>query len=147
MLLAKTEYYTAKVVSVADGDTITVLTTDFERFKVRFYGVDSPERKQPYGEEARTYLDELIYGKTVELEVQNLDRYSRYVSLVYFDNQLVNNLMVAEGYAWIYKTYCKQKDICQMFEKSEIQARKEKKGLWADKSPIAPWDWRKPKGS
>jgi micrococcal nuclease len=147
MLLAKTEHYTGNVVSVADGDTFTILTSDFERFKVRLYGVDSPEKKQPYGVDARQYLDDLLYGKTVELEVKYIDMYSRYVSLVYIDNQLVNNLVIAEGYAWIYKTYCKQKDICQMFEKSEIQARKEKKGLWVDKSPIAPWDWRNPKDS
>jgi endonuclease YncB( thermonuclease family) len=59
-LWAQEERYRGEVVSVADGDTITVLTTDFERIKVRLYGVDCPEKGQPFGQEAKAYLNSLV---------------------------------------------------------------------------------------
>jgi len=36
-----------RVVGVADGDTITVLDATKEQHKIRFAGIDAPERKQP----------------------------------------------------------------------------------------------------
>lgn len=39
------------VVSVHDGDTITVLAAGNEQIKVRLEGIDAPELKQPLGEQ------------------------------------------------------------------------------------------------
>jgi endonuclease YncB( thermonuclease family) len=147
MLLSQNEHYTGEVVVVSDGDTITVLTTDFERIKVRFYGVDSPEKGQPYGDQAKNFLNGVLYGKTVEVEVKDIDRYSRYVGLVKLNGEMVNKLMVEAGYAWTYPYYCKDKSVCQVFKSSEDKARREKKGLWEDPSPVAPWEWRRSKNS
>lgn len=54
--------FTGKVVVVTDGDTVTVLN-DKEQVKVRFDGIDAPERKQPFGTKARQYVADLCFGK------------------------------------------------------------------------------------
>lgn len=51
--------------------------------------------------------------------------------------------MVQAGYAWHYKAYSKDK----RFALAEQQARQKKTGLWSDKNPIAPWDYRRGKTS
>ena len=43
-----------KVISVTDGDTIRILTPEREQIKIRLYGIDAPEKKQPYGTAAKT---------------------------------------------------------------------------------------------
>ena len=142
-LWAQEERYRGEVVSVADGDTITVLTTDFERIKVRFYGIDCPEKGQPFGQEAKAYLNSLVYGKTVDVEVLDTDRYSRFVGLVSLNGVEVNKLMVSEGWAWTYTFYCKVEGLCRELQASEKRARGQKKGLWSDPESIPPWEWRK----
>ncbi|MDR2199323.1 MAG: thermonuclease family protein [Deltaproteobacteria bacterium] len=146
-LPAENESYVGEVVSVADGDTVTVLTSDFERIKVRFYGLDCPENGQPYGGEAKKYLNGLLYGKRVEVEVLDVDRYSRYVGLVRLDGELVNALLIAGGHAWTYAAYCKEKDLCRNFKALEDKARAAKLGLWGDPAAVPPWEWRKSKRS
>jgi len=41
--------------------------------------------------------------------------------------------------AWHYKQYSKDRELAS----AEVVARKERLSLWADKSPVAPWEWRK----
>jgi len=57
-----------KVISVYDGDTLTVSNLDNQKVKIRLYGIDAPElKKQPYGRASRDYLQRLILNKTVEV--------------------------------------------------------------------------------
>ena len=55
--------FSAKVVKVSDGDTITVLTQNKESIKVRLYGIDAPETKQDFGKASKQYLSSLIAGR------------------------------------------------------------------------------------
>ena len=41
--------------------------------------------------------------------------------------------------AWHYKQYSKDRELAS----AEVVARKERLSLWDDKSPVAPWEWRK----
>ena len=41
--------FSAKVIKISDGDTITILQ-DKEQTKVRLYGIDAPEKKQDYNQ-------------------------------------------------------------------------------------------------
>ena len=47
--------FTAKCVRVADGDTITVLTSDQEQIKIRLQGIDCPEGGQAFGKKAKQF--------------------------------------------------------------------------------------------
>ncbi|MDR2141842.1 MAG: thermonuclease family protein [Deltaproteobacteria bacterium] len=137
------ELYTGQVVNVLDGDTITLLTTDYEQLRVRFYGVDAPEKNQAFGPQSREALQNLIGGRNVTVEVVDTDRYSRQVGLVRQDGHLINQVMVAGGWAWVYPQYCKLARLCPGLVAAEKQARSQGLGLWSDQNPIPPWQWRR----
>jgi endonuclease YncB( thermonuclease family) len=141
--LEANDHYRGQVISVQDGDTITVRTEDFEQLRVRFYGIDCPEKKQAYGDEAKNYLYGLVYGKTVDLEVVDIDRYSRYVAIVRLGDVIINVVMVREGYAWLYEAYCKEPNLCNLITQAENEAKSQNKGLWQDTSPLEPWNYRR----
>jgi len=63
-----------RVVSIADGDTFTLLTADKQQIRIRLAEIDTPESGQPYGNRAKQALSQLVFGKDVRVEVQTIDR-------------------------------------------------------------------------
>ena len=126
-----------KVVKVADGDTITILTDSKEQVKIRLFGIDAPEKKQAYGEKSREFLSSLIAGKIVNIKEKHTDRYGRTVGVVYYNNTDINKKMVENGYAWAYTRYSKD------YVSEHNKARASKFGRWADPNPIEPQDFRR----
>lgn len=92
--------WTAKVVNVTDGDTIKVYNADLGQVKIRLYGIDTPEKRQPYGKAAGKYLASLIAGATVEVESVTKDRYGRTVGIVWDSETNISRWykMVMPGY-------------------------------------------------
>jgi len=131
----------AKLVSVSDGDTITVLHSGAEE-RIRLYGIDTPEKNQEYGQQAKALTSALIAGRNIDVKTVTVDQYGRTVGLVTIDGQSLNELIVQNGYAWVYKQYC-TKRICHDWKKLEKEARQQKKGLWAGSDIVPPWEWRK----
>ena len=125
-----------KVVSIHDGDTITVLQGK-QQIKVRLFGIDAPELKQPYGKKSKQFLANLIAGEVVEVEGNGEDRYKRTIGTIYLNGADINAQMVENGYAWAYRKFSKK------YTLQESQAKKQRLGLWRDKEPIPPWEWRK----
>ncbi len=89
---------------------------------------------------------EQVGGKSVRIVTHGEDRYDRTIGEVYVAGEKpedseknVNATRVADGFAWHYVQYAPDSKELAAAEKT---ARKEKNGLWADRSPIAPWDWR-----
>ena len=130
----------ANVISVADGDTITVLYND-QKKEIRLYGIDCPEKGQSHGEQAKALTTALVAGRNVEVEQKDVDRYGRIVGLVTVDGQGISELIVQNGYAWVYTKYCKEK-FCADWVKLEGVARQQKKGMWSDSVAVPPWEWR-----
>ena len=126
-----------KVIKVADGDTITILTDSKEQVKIRLFGIDAPKKKQAYGEKSREFLSSLIAGKIVNIKEKHTDRYGRTVGVVYYNNTDINKKMVENGYAWAYTRYSKD------YVSEHNKARASKFGLWADPNPIEPQDFRR----
>jgi len=118
----------AKVVSVADGDTITVVHNGQQKI-IRLYGIDCPEKGQSHGEQAKALASALVAGRNVEVEQKDIDRYGRVVGLVKVDGQSLSELIVQNGYAWVYPKYCKEK-FCTDWSKQVGVARQQKKGMW-----------------
>ena len=130
-----------KVVAVQDGDTITVLR-DKDPIKVRLYGIDCPEKRQAFGTKAKQFTSELAFGKVVDVETVDVDRYGRTVGIVSLaDGTVVNQEIIRVGFAWVYAHYCK-KPICLEWKRLEGEAGAEKQGLWKDENPLPPWEWR-----
>jgi micrococcal nuclease len=131
-----------KVVGVTDGDTITVLQ-EKNPIKVRLYGIDCPEKRQAFGTRAKQFTSDLVFGKMVDVETVDVDRYKRTVGIVRLpDGTVVNQEIIRAGYAWVYARYCK-KSICLEWKTLESEAASEKRGLWKDEKPVPPWEWRR----
>lgn len=132
-----------RVVSVHDGDTLTLLDNSKRQIKIRLAEIDAPESHQPYGSRSKQELSGLAFGRPAAVQVQDIDRYGRTVGRITVDGVDVNAEMVRRGAAWVYRKYAKDQSLFTM----EKEARDAKAGLWAlpesDKMP--PWEWRKMK--
>lgn len=144
LLLATTPTLAAtlsgKVVSVADGDTITILTPDKEQVKIRLVEIDAPEKDQPYGQKSKQSLSDMVFGKDVSVEWNKTDKYKRTLGRVFVGDTDVNLQQVKNGAAWAYTQYLTDDRI----RKAEDEARAAKVGLWALQADqiMPPWEWR-----
>jgi len=129
---------TGIVVRVVDGDTIVVGTN-----RVRLAAIDTPERRQAYGQAAKDALAEKAEGVEVVVRCSSRDRYGRIVGTVYADGRNLNRELVAEGHAWCHPTYCTDTSLLQLQESAALR----RLGLWASASPVAPWEFRERKTS
>lgn len=122
----------ARVVNVIDGDTIDV-DLDGASYRVRYIGVDTPERDEPYYQEATDFNRKLLAGDNVILvrDVSETDQYGRLLRYVYLpDGTFVNAELIQEGYARIV-TF--PPDVAQTDYFTELQAgaREAERGLWS----------------
>jgi len=129
---------TATVTRVIDGDTINVFLNGNE-FTVRYIGIDTPETVDPnrpdgcYGEEASARNKELVLGKAVGLErdVSETDDFGRLLRYVWIDRQMVNALLVRDGYAKAETDFpeVKHRDV---FLELQTAAQEAGRGLWGE---------------
>ena len=169
LMLAPTlfaEEIAGRVVRVADGDTITVLaapggtcsvassnrrrdgvlvggiqrsdSAPAVEHKIRLHGIDAPERGQAFGNAAKNHLSSLVVGRNVRVKWKSRDEYGRILGVVYLNDRDVNLEMLKAGFAWHYKRF----DSTPAYARAESEARTAKKGLWADKNPIRPEQFR-----
>ena len=130
-----------KVVHIADGDTLTVLTSSNQQVKIRLAGIDTPEKAQPFGNKAKQALAALAFQKYVTVDVETKDRYGRSVGKITVNGTDVNAELVKLGMAWVYRKYTNDQKLYAL----EAEAKQAKRGLWATEHPIEPWLWRKGK--
>lgn len=129
-----------RVVGLADGDTLTLLTPERRQVRVRLGEIDTPESRQPYGTRARQTLSDLVFGKDARVVVQDTDRYGRTVGRVYAGSVDVNAEMVRQGAAWVYRQYSRDASLLQL----EAEAKAARRGLWGlpEAERMPPWEWR-----
>ena len=106
--------------------------------KVRLAGIDAPELGQAFGQAAKQRISELAFSRAVEIIISGTDRYGRTLGRVEIDGQDVNRQMIADGLAWHYTRYSKAEPLAA----AEREARAAGRGLWADREPVPPWEWR-----
>lgn len=130
--------FSGRVVRVRDGDSLVVLG-EGAPVEVRLDGVDAPELVQAFGGRAKRCVAELAFGKPVRLEIRGRDKYDRELAEVFLaDGRSLNRELVSAGCAWWFRRYSTDRDL----EARELQARTERRGLWADPDPVPPWDFR-----
>lgn len=138
--------YTGTVSKVYDGDTLHVIDGDGAKHKIRMAYIDAPEMKQAYGTHSRDNLRAAAEGRKVSVRVFDTDRYQREVAQVSVGKTDLNLMQVQDGAAWHYKSYAKeQQDKADFadYADAQIQAERERKGLWKAKNPQAPWAYRR----
>jgi endonuclease YncB( thermonuclease family) len=145
---------TGRAVGVTDGDTITVLDASGIRHKVRLAGIDAPERGQPGGFRSKESLSRLVFEQQVRVEGAANERDGLLVGKVWvappdcpscgmtLDAGLAQ---ITTGRAWWFRRQAKERspDDQRRYEFAEQEARAKKVGLWRERDPVPPWEWRK----
>ncbi|HKP46375.1 MAG TPA: thermonuclease family protein [Pyrinomonadaceae bacterium] len=133
----------AKVIEVESGNSFVV--TNINRpLKIRLKAVAPPDSRQPYSEASREHLKSLILNQTVMVEYTHLT--SGYLEARVFLNGVdVGSQMLRDGVAWFDRSlqYTLRDSDREVYAQCEQMARTEKRGLWQDANPVAPWDFRK----
>ena len=133
-----------RVVSVADGDTLTVLDASNRQHRVRLNGIDAPETKQAFSQVSKRNLSTLVFGKDVVVTWQKTDQYGRLVGTVHLGTSDTSLEQLRAGLAWYFRRY--ERDVAPnlrpVYEAAEAEARAAKRGLWQDTAPQPPWAFR-----
>lgn len=154
-LPASADILSGRVIGVSDGDTITIVDVDHTQYKIRLSGIDAPEKKQAFGQRSREYLSRLVFGKQVAIEWHKTDRYKRIIGKVLVADPACTKAdcpktfdaclsQISVGLSWWYRQYAKDQlpEDRQRYELAESTARARKIGLWIDKEPTPPWEFR-----
>lgn len=131
------------VVAISDGDTLTARCGTpgaHDRIKVRIAAIDAPERRQAFGQKARQNLAQLCLKRQATLRPIEEDSYGRTVANVRCGSTDVASAQVSAGLAWVYTPYAEHHPHLAPLQR---QARADGKGLWSQKRPLAPWDYRR----
>jgi len=139
-LAADHTQFTAPVIFVADGVTLTVLAK--QQIKIRLYGIDCQERGLEFWSRAKQTTSDIVFGKTVTVQPMDTDYDGRTAAVVFMPGgHSLNEHLVREGLAWVSQKYCTQENICAPLRNLEKTAKAQKRGLWADKTSVAPQEW------
>jgi micrococcal nuclease len=125
------------VVNVIDGDTVD-LQINAALQRIRLAEIDAPEKNQLWGSESREALEKKILDRSVRVVVTDVDRYGRNIGTIFFGKTSINQVMVLEGHAWVYRHYSNDQELIDL----EEMARTDKVGLWSRTNPMPPWQWR-----
>lgn len=117
------ERITVNISRVIDGDTFQDQTPT----SYRLLGINTPEKKMPYYEEAKDFLKQ-YENKTVEVEFHGADKYNRILGYVFYNNELINKKILEKGLGNLY-VYEKDEHF-QELEKAEKYARDNELGIW-----------------
>jgi endonuclease YncB( thermonuclease family) len=158
--------FVGRVVGVTDGDTITVLDRGNSQHTIRMAYIDAPETTchankpsayddacidhgQPFAKASKKALSNMVYAQEVSVSVLPGSSYGREIGTVYVYNHgnllNVNYEMVKSGMAWFYRYYAKKQlgsSDFEAFSQAESHAQATGMGLWKDKNPTPPWDYR-----
>ena len=131
----------ARMCRVVDGDTLVVRVRGKEH-RIRLYGIDAPERGQPYYKEAKDYLESIVDEQAGLYKMVREKSYRRTVAIVYSGinrDESLNIQMLRSGYAY----YCPYSGHLNGGEEALQEAKWEKRGMWASESQLQkPWDYR-----
>ena len=130
------------VVAISDGDTLTVrcgTPGNYHPVKVRIAAIDAPESRQAFGQKSRQNLAQLCFKKQATLQTVDTDSYGRTVANVRCGGTDAAAAQVRAGLAWVYTPYAHNHPHLAPLQGL---ARASGTGLWSQKRPLAPWDYR-----
>jgi micrococcal nuclease len=129
--------FTGRVVSVADGDSLT-LRNGTREIQVRLWGIDAPEHGQPWSKRAREALAARALRRDARVVERGIDAYGRTLARVSVDGTDLAEAQLRDGWAWVFRRYTDDPGFVAL----EADARASRRGLWADRDPEPPWRFR-----
>jgi endonuclease YncB( thermonuclease family) len=139
LTVATERTFSATVIGISDGDTITVLRDQIP-VTIRLEGIDCPENGQAYGRRAKQFTSDALFSRTVTVLPKERDRYGRLVARVLIGDMDISLALVRAGYAWHFRQYSTDENLAT----AEREARSARRGLWQDSNAVAPWEFRRP---
>lgn len=130
------------VIAISDGDTLTVrcgASSAERRVKVRIAAIDAPESRQAFGQKSRQSLSRLCMQRHATLRPVEKDSYGRTVAHVRCGATDVAAAQVRAGLAWVYTPHAGRYPHLAALQR---QARASNTGLWSQRRPLAPWEYR-----
>lgn len=135
------DYIIGKVIGIIDGDTYDLLINENQTVRIRMEGIDAPEKGMPYYQVAKKHLSDLCCNKElIFVQTQKSDSNNRLIGFSYLDTGVeLSHEMVKVGLAWHFKKFNNDEDLADL----ELDAKKNKRGLWQNDDPMSPWENRK----
>ena len=138
------ETLAGRVVSIVDGDTLTLADTRNFPHTIRLLGIDAPELAQDYGQAARTTLSALAANQDAAADCRLIDQQLRTLCVVTIGGVDVGLEQIRRGSAWWYPPHNAPLSAKERadYEQAEFMAKIHRLGLWNSKNPTPPRDWR-----
>jgi micrococcal nuclease len=129
---------TARVVSVIDGNTLEIQSSENGLQRLVLEGIDCPELEQEFGIEAKAFLEKLVLRKQVQVSFRGKDRTGNYIAVVLVDDDDLRIELLKGGFAWTM-----EKNPSSDLESYRYWAQQKERGLWKTKNPTPPWTFRR----
>ena len=142
-LLARAATLQARVIEVESGNTLVVSSIN-RALRIKLKAVAPPEVNQPFSEAAREHLKSLVIDKVVAVEYTHLADGYLYARVM-LDGIDIGSQMLRDGVAWYDRAddHGLNEIDRNLYAQCEQAARDEKRGLWQEQSPVAPWEYRR----
>lgn len=133
-----------KVIEVNSGDVITIFNLN-RPVRVKLVGVDAPEMNQAFGDVAKKHLTDLVFDRAVLVQYSGISSDSSLTGRVLLNDADIGAQMIRDGVAWFDPNESDRLAATdrEVYQQSEQAARNERRGLWQQASPTAPWDYVK----
>jgi len=130
--------FLARVITVHEGDRLTI-HHDGRSETIYLKDIDCPELKQAYGKQAKQAITAYVGGRDVVVRALKRSRNGvGTAEILLQDGRNVGHELLKEGLAWARPDGGQN----QSLEEMEQLAKAERKGLWSDPNPVAPWKWK-----
>lgn len=120
--------FSAKVTGVQSGDSLVVQEGE-KTHLIRLYGISGPKKKERFYKKAKEYLEEVSFGKRVQVEIIAFSKGAKKYAIVRLGSKILNQEMVQQGLATVQEEACVL-PICQELKKAQQEARARRKGIW-----------------
>lgn len=136
--------FTATLIRVIDGDSLIVRDRSGKKHRLRLAGIDAPESRQTGGQAATKKLRKILGRERLRVSSGKTDRYKRLIAHIRVGDQDVSLLMLSAGMAWFYRRFERELPLArrQIYDLAENRAKAGGRGLWANKAPTPPWEFR-----
>ncbi len=133
-----------KVIEVNSGDVITIFNLN-RPVRVKILGVDAPEMNQAFGDVAKQHLSDLVFDKPVLVNYSGISADSSLTGRVLLNDADIGAQMIRDGAAWFDVNNGDRLDATNrdIYQQSELAAKSERRGLWQEANPVAPWEFVK----
>ena len=135
--------FQATSIAPIDGDSLKATLIDGSQVEIRLASIDAPELKQTFGQPAKAHLQSLTVNRPATFFQTDTDRYGRTVAFMFVrtpqgQELSINAQMLVDGLAWHSISFSSDATLTRL----EEDARLAKRGLWNQRSPVAPWIYR-----